>query len=201
MLAPEPWVGTQQFSSSVFVRWDLPLLVFWCFFYSSQLLAGESLQAEVSVSTEIEQITWKTARWASPDVLFTCRHGTSTWCKIIASLLAPVSPVNFSPHPSPPHSNPSKHLLDSSRGCPVAGVFWILFPLLPYEEIQSKRWWRHWEEVPMPGASAACCRMPREASSPPLLTGAAASAASPPQTRSAFALQHLPPAGKQPELP
>lgn len=120
----------QQQSSSRFRPLGSSSFDFLPLFYSSQLLAGESLQAEVSVSTEITQITCKTSLQASPDALSACSHGTSTWCKIIASLLAPISAVNFSSHPSPPHSNPSKHLLDSSRGCPVAGVFWILFPLL-----------------------------------------------------------------------
>lgn len=131
MRALQPRVRMQQFRSKRlgFSLFDFLMFLFFSFFsfifffYFSQLLAEESLQAEVSVSTEIKQTTSKTSLRAAPDTLFTRRNGTSTWRRIIASLLAPISPVNFSPHPSPPHSNPSKHLLDSSRLCPVVGLF------------------------------------------------------------------------------
>lgn len=146
---PQPRLGAQQFSSSDFVLGSSPF-DFLVLFYCSQLLTGESLQAELSVSTEITQITCKTSLQASPDALFARRHGTSTWCRIIASPLAPIPAVNFPPHPSPPHSNPSKHLLDSSRGCPVAGVFWFLFPLLALGETRGSWWWRQRAECGCP---------------------------------------------------
>lgn len=97
------------------------------------------MRAEASASTEMEQIACKTSLRASPGALFTRRHGTSTWRKIIASLLAPIPPVNFAPHPSPsPFKSQQTPVRLHSRGCPVAGVFRLLFffffflpPLLP----------------------------------------------------------------------
>lgn len=41
MFAPEPQVGMQQFSSSDFVRWNLPLLIFWCFSISPNFWQGK----------------------------------------------------------------------------------------------------------------------------------------------------------------
>jgi len=90
------------------------------------------------------QLTGQTSLRAPPDAPFARRHGTSTWRKIFASLPAPIPPPNFSPHPSPPRPNPSKHLLRFQQGLPCCGGwwgggFWILFPLLPEEKLRSER--------------------------------------------------------------
>jgi len=65
MRALQPRVRMQQFRSKRlgFSLFDFLMFLFFSFifFYFSQLLAEESLQAEVSVSTEIKQTTSKTS--------------------------------------------------------------------------------------------------------------------------------------------
>lgn len=83
-------------------------------FSPSQLLAGESLQAGLSVSREMASMArWATLR-AALDAPFTRGRGTCALAQDRFSFAWPQYCLTFHP-PSLSHSNPSKHLLDSNR--------------------------------------------------------------------------------------